>query len=199
MEINYEIRTIDNAKGMGGKQPFVSLDLQPSPSNNQIEDWIEQATTLTRADVRAVLTELRHIIEQSLIEGRRFHLNGIGYLSLSASSCINEEEEKKITGKNIFLRGINFLPERELLTAVRRNVTFHRSTMSSRSVIYTEKELWGKVAGYLSTNHYVTVRILREQFALSYYTAEKWLDAFVAEGRLVKEGTRHQPLYFMVR
>ncbi len=196
MEINYEIATINNAKGMGGTQPYVFLDLQPSLTRKQIEERIEQSTTLTRADIRGVLSELRYIIERSLMEGRRFHLDGIGYLSLSAGMSI-PEDNKKITGKNIYLRGINFLPERELLMAVRSNVRFHRSKMSSRSTIYKEEELWQKVETYLSANRYITVRIMHEHFGLTRYAASKWLSAFVAEGRLVKDGTRHEAVYFL--
>jgi predicted histone-like DNA-binding protein len=195
MEINYEIGTINNVSGEGGKHQFVSLDLQPALTNKQLEKRIEQSTTLTRADIRAVLSELRYIIEQSLIAGRRFHLDGIGYLSLSAGMYL-PEDNKKITGKNIFLRGINFLPERELLTAVRGNVTFRHSKTTSRSTIYKEEELWQKVEVYLSENRYITVRNMREQFGLTYYTATKWLSTFVAEGRLVKDGTRHEAMYF---
>ena len=202
MEINYEIATINNAKGMGGTQPYVFLDLQPSLTKKQIEERIEQSTTLTRADIRGVLSELRYIIEQSLKEGRRFHLDGIGYLSLSAGMSFannnveDNVDDKKLTGKNIYLRGINFLPERELLTAVRSNVVFRRSKTTSRSTIYKEEELWQKVEAYLSGNRYITVRNMHEHFGLTRYAASKWLSAFVAEGRLVKDGTRHEAMYF---
>ena len=163
----------------------------------QLEERIEQATTLTQADIRGVLSELRYIIEQSLIAGRRFHLDGIGYLSLSAGMSL-PVGDGKITGKNIYLRGINFLPERELLTAVRSNVKFRQSKTTSRSTIYEEEELWQKVEACLSTNRYVTVRIMREHFTLSRYVATKWLSTFVAEGRLVKDGTSRHAMYFRV-
>lgn len=144
MEINYEIGTINNVNGEGDKHLYVALDLQPALTTKQLEERIEQATTLTQADIRGVLSELRYIIEQSLIAGRRFHLDGIGYLSLSAGMSL-PVGDGKITGKNIYLRGINFLPERELLTAVRSNVKFRQSKTTSRSTIYEEEELWQKV------------------------------------------------------
>lgn len=39
---------------------------------------------------------------------------------------------------------------------------------------------------------------MRSEFELSDYKAKQWLDRFVESGKLTKEGTRHQPLYFLV-
>ena len=49
----------------------------------------------------------------------------------------------------------------------------------------------------LSTQHYLTCRIMRTEFGLSDRKARQWLARFVQQGRLKKEGTPHQPLYFL--
>lgn len=88
MEINYEEQNIENAQGSGKPQRFVRLRHRRALTVEEIENRIEQSTTLTRADVRGVLAELRRVIVDSLCEGRRFHLQGIGYLLIAlCRSC----------------------------------------------------------------------------------------------------------------
>lgn len=196
MEIKYEIDKIKNAKGEGETHLFVRLKLQPGRTEKELIQEIEHSCSLSGADVRAVLSELQHIIAEDLSSKGRFHLHNIGYLSVSAGLNSVNESEKKITGKDIFLRGINFQPEKELLDTVRNNVTFHHSKTSSKSVQYTEDVLWQNVEAYLDAHRYLTVSIMCSEFGLSRTMASKWLSVFVAGGRLVKEGTPRRPLYF---
>ena len=197
MELEYELKTIENAKGEGYGQRYVSLQ-QAEPLNaGQVEQEIESATSLTAADVRGVLTVLRDMIVRDLSQGRRVHLDGIGYLSLSAGLALAGDDDRKVTGKDIYLRGVNFRPEDKLVSTIRGNVSFRCSKRSSKSAAYTSDELWGKVKAYLSTHRFITVNVMREQFALSRRKASEGLTAMVAAGRLVKEGTPRHPVYFL--
>lgn len=197
MEINYEEQNIENAQGSGKPQRFVRLRHRKALTVEEIENRIEQSTTLTRADVRGVLAELRRVIVDSLCGGRRFHLQGIGYLSLSAGLALPEErKEATVTGKDIYLRGINFLPEEKLLNTIKKQVSFHKSDCLSKSITYTAEELWPKVESYLSSHQYLTTRIMREEFVLGKNKALEWLTKWVEDGHLTKQGTHHLPIYF---
>lgn len=143
------------------------------------------------------MAELSAIAVRELSQGNRFYLPGIGYLSLSVGVPPSQKTNGKLTGKDICLRGINFRPEMTLLRKVRRQVSFVKSGFSTLSASYTAEELWKKVEVYLTAHRYTTRRILCMECGLSDYKAKKWLDMFVNEGKLAKDGTRHQPLYFL--
>lgn len=130
--------------------------------------------------------------------GRRFYIPEIGYFSMSASLEMPEENpDKKITGKEVRITGINFRPEAKLMEEVQRNVHFVRSRYSNQSTKYSEEKLLAKIKEYLQENRYITTRIMRIHFGLTPYMAQKWLNHFCEKGIMEKEGTQHAPIYFL--
>lgn len=198
MAIRYEVHKIDNASGSGKERKYIQLREEPSMTSKELERQIEESCTVNAADVRAVLAQLRHFIGRELSAGRRFHLPEIGYLSLSIG-CTPAKERGggKITAKDISVRGINFRPESQLLDEIKQNARFKKDDRTTISKQYTDGELWAKVAEHITENGYITCRIMSLEFGLSAYMAKKWLAKFVEDGRLVKRGNRHQPLYFL--
>lgn len=198
MSVKYEIHTIENAQGTGRERQYVQLRNGETKGADQLERQIEAACSMTRGDVKAVMVELRRYAVQELTAGNHFHLPEIGYLSLSAGIPAEAERgDKRVTGNDIYLRGINFRPEAGFLREVKSGVRFQKSTRSTRSKAYTEDELWAKTEAYLAQNRYLTRRDMQLNFGLSYHKAALWLARFTAEGRLVKDGTPHRPLYFL--
>lgn len=197
MPIKYEVRHIENAMGSGQERPFVRLQQGPAMSAEQLEATIEASSTVTKADVKAVMSELCHYAKRELIAGNRFYLPEIGYLSLSVGNTPAEDlPNGKITGKDIYVKNVDFRPEAKFLSEIKRGVSFEKANDVFRSVSYTAEDLWQKVADYLAANRYITRRIMSIHFGLSKYKAAQWLARFTAEGHLKKEGTAHQPIYF---
>lgn len=198
MELKYEIHTIKNSQGTGEDRQYVKVTQHKPITDKDIEAAIQNRCSLTKGDVAAVLSELHDICVREISMGRRFHLPGIGYFSLSASLKTPEENpDKKITGKEVRVTGINFRPEARLMDEIQHDIHFVRSSHSSRSMEYTEEHLLARIRKYLQTNHYITVSIMRSQFGLSQYAAQKWLTLFCGKGVMVKEGTPHSPIYFL--
>lgn len=196
MELKYEVFTISNVDGKGGTHEYIKVQDHPAMSEDELARSIEQRCTLTKGDVKAVLTTLHDYAIRELSEGNRFYVPGIGYLSLSVEHVKDEENpEKKINGKDIRVRGINFRPERELLDEVAQRVTFVRARYTSRSRKYTEEHMWQLVSDYLQENEYITSRTMESHFLLTKYTAHKWLKLFVEKGLLEKHGNAQSPFY----
>lgn len=84
MQLKYDLYTINNAMGSGKSRQYVRLILREPLTARELETAIEKRCSLTKGDVAAVLTELRDLCVQAFIEGRRFYIPEIGYLSLSA-------------------------------------------------------------------------------------------------------------------
>lgn len=198
MEIKYEIHSIENSQGTGERRVFVQLRNQKAMTADELANEIMNACTVTPSDIKAVMSEICHVAIGELSSGRRFYLPEIGYLSLAVGNTPPAKKVNgKITGKDIYLKNINFRPERKFLNKVRKNVSFVKSDYTTLSAQYTDDELWAKVSEYVSAHRYITRSGMRSEFGLSDYKAKQWLERFVEDGRLTKEGTRHQPLYFL--
>lgn len=196
MELKYDVYTIQNAEGTGEERRYVRLQQQDPKSGNELARSIEECCTLTDSDVKAMFAVLHDYAVQEMSEGRRFCVPGLGYFSLSVElEQDSEQPDKKIRGNDIRLRGITFRPEQQLLREIGRRVSFVRSKYTSQSVKYTEEELWGKVTEYFKTTRLLTSRAMQKEFGLTQYSAQKWLNLFVAKGLLTKDGTRHSPVY----
>lgn len=198
MDLKYDIYTIRNSQGSGESRTYVRLVQYEPMSEKALREKIQNRCSLTKGDVAAVLAELHDIALEEFAQGRRFYIPEIGYFSLSASLEMPEDNpDKKITGKEVRISGINFRPEARLLKEVQRNAHFVRSRYSSQSTQYTEEKLQAKLQAYLQDNRYITCRIMRTVFGLTHYAAQKWLKHFCEQGILVKEGTSHAPIYFL--
>lgn len=195
--IKYEVHNIHNAVGTGKDRPYIQLRFGKALSEEELTDRIEKSCSATKSDVMAVMSELRHVIIEELSYGNRVYLPEIGYLELSVSNIPpSKKVDDKITGKDIFLKGLNFEPEKSIIKELAKKVCFEKSDYTTLSANYTEKELWSKIELYLSENRYITCNRMVSEFGLSKYIARKWLAKFVTDGKLIKEGTQHQPIYF---
>ncbi len=198
MNIHYDIHSLKNSQGTDEERKFVVLQQQPPIKDTEMEMQIQEACSLTSGDIRAVMAEIRSLLVRELSSGARFHLPGIGWLSLAAG--LDKEANNPdhvITGKDVYLRGIQFKPEGNLFKEVAQNINFVRGKYTSRSIEYTEETMWAKLSDYLSNNNFITCKAMREEFGLNRYKALQWLDLFIEQGKLVKDGTRHMAIYLL--
>lgn len=198
MEIKYEVHTIENVQGTGRERQYIRLRLHQQMSDADVEKDIQEATSLTTADVKAVMDAISKVALRELSIGNRFHLPGLGYLSLSVTNVPpSEKRDGRLTGHDIRLHGLNFRPEKQLMESLDRTVSFVRDDRSTRSARYSEQQLWTELEAYLKENRYITCTQMRHAFHLSEGTSRKWLTLFTADGRLKKGGPKNQALYFL--
>lgn len=198
MDLKYDIYTITNAEGSGEERKYVRLKQHEAMTASELEATIQQRCTLTKGDVAAVFSELHDIVVSEFSMGRRVYVPQLGYFSLAVNLEMPEDNpDKKITGKEVRLRGINFRPEAGLLREIERNIHFVRSEYTGRSNSFTEKKLWTVLQQFFQENRYLTISLMRMKFGLSRHMAQKWIDHFIAKGLLVKDGTPRSPIYFL--
>ena len=198
MDLKYDVYTITNAEGSGEERKYVRLKQHEAMTASELEATIQQRCTLTKGDVAAVFTELHDIVVSEFSMGRRVYVPKLGYFSLAVNLEVPEDNpDKKITGKEVRLRGINFRPEAGLLQEIDRNVHFIRSEYTGRSNVFTEKKLWTVLKEFFQENRYLTISLMRMKFGLSRHMAQKWIDHFIDKGLLVKDGSPRSPIYFL--
>ena len=198
MDLKYDVYTITNAEGSGEERKYVRLKQHEAMTASELEATIQQRCTLTKGDVAAVFTELHDIVVSEFSMGRRVYVPKLGYFSLAVNLEVPEDNpDKKFTGKEVRLRGINFRPEAGLLQEIDRNVHFIRSEYTGRSNVFTEKKLWTVLQEFFQENRYLTISLMRMKFGLSRHMAQKWIDHFIDKGLLVKDGSPRSPIYFL--
>ena len=198
MDLKYDVYTITNAEGSGEERKYVRLKQHEAMTASELEATIQQRCTLTKGDVAAVFTELHDIVVSEFSMGRRVYVPKLGYFSLAVNLEVPEDNpDKKITGKEVSLRGINFRPEAGLLQEIDRDVPFIRSEYTGRSNVFTEKKLWTVLQEFFQENRYLTISLMRMKFGLSRHMAQKWIDHFIDKGLLVKDGSPRSPIYFL--
>lgn len=195
MSINYEIHTISNSQGSGAARHFARI-VEGSPmSAQQLEHLIQDNSTLKKGDIEATLSELREQMVRELSQGHRFYIPNVGYFSLSVKLDADGKAVEKVSGKDLHLHNINFRPEASLLQEVGSKVRFRRARLTSKSVVYEEKQLLSLLMDYLAANHFITCRTMQRQFRLRETAARKWLKRFVEQGVIRREGARNAPVY----
>lgn len=198
MDLKYDVYTITNAEGSGEERKYVRLKQHEAMTASELEATIQQRCTLTKGDVAAVFKELHDIVVSEFSMGRRVYVPELGYFSLAVNLEMPEDNpDKKITGKEVRLRGINFRPETGLLREIERNINFVRSEYTGRSNSFTEEKLWTVLQQFFQENRYLTISLMRMKFGLSRHMAQKWIDHFIDKGLLVKDGTPRSPIYFL--
>ena len=198
MNVNYDIYIINNASGQNKTRKYVQLKQADPMTETELQKTIQSHCSLTKGDVAAVLTELHDIVIREFAMGRRVYIPGLGYFSMSAEiDALNKNSEKKITGKEIRLRRINFRPEKGIMSELKRSVCFVRTKRSSKSNEYAENQILVRMEEYLRKNRFITCSIMRRMFGLTQYTAQKWLNLFVEKNVIQKDGTRRFPIYFL--
>ena len=198
MDLKYDVYTITNAEGSGEERKYVRLKQHEAMTASELEATIQQRCTLTKGDVAAVFTELHDIVVSEFSMGRRVYVPQLGYFFLFLYLEMPEDKpDKKVTGKELRLRGINFRPVGGLLREIEKRVHFVRSEYTGRSNIYTEEKLWTVLQDFFQENRYLTISLMRMKFGLSRHMAQKWIDHFIAKGLLVKDGTPRSPIYFL--
>lgn len=198
MNVNYDIYIINNASGQNKTRKYVQLKQADPMTETELQKTIQSHCSLTKGDVAAVLTELHDIVIREFAMGRRVYIPGLGYFSMSAEiDALNKNSGKKITGKEIRLRRINFRPEKGIMSELKRSVCFVRTKRSSKSNEYAENQIIVRMEEYLRKNRFITCSIMRRMFGLTQYTAQKWLNLFVEKNVIQKDGTRRFPIYFL--
>ena len=157
MELKYDIYMLNNAQGTGEKRQYVRIVQHEPMTEKQLQEKIQNRCSLTKGDVAAVLAELHDLMVEEFSLGRRFYIPEIGYFSMSASLEMPEENpDKKITGKEVRITGINFRPEGKLMEEVQRNVHFVRSRYSNQSTKYSEEKMLENIKEYLQKNNQIS-------------------------------------------
>ena len=145
--------------------------------------------TVTPADVAAVLISLSEVTAEYLREGKRVHIDGLGYLQVTLQCPAVQ---------SIRFKSVAFRPEVELKDSL-KTMTLERAKYKSHSRQLEPDRIDQLLASYFAEHEYMTRVAFQRLCGLTSSTASRRLHQFVEAGKLRDIGTRHQSLYVPVR
>lgn len=128
-EIRYDFfRTPSQANGQ--KNYHVRI-LKPQVLEfEDVKDSLNLFSSVTPGDVSAVVEGISTLLVSQLTSGRRVHINGIGYFSLSVSAPTIDDKQD-FDACDIQIKGINFKPDATLMKQMRKQeMHFRRNDVS---------------------------------------------------------------------
>lgn len=155
---------------------------------------IHERSTLRVSDIMATLEELKKEVANCLLEGKKVHVEGLGFfqVTLSCEEEIRDPKEKRV--HRVKLKAIKFKADRELKGEL-CGMEFHRSKYRPHSAALSEVEIDMFLTDYFAENQIITRKDFQYLCQMTQITAYRHIKRLIAEKKLQNKGTTHQPIY----
>lgn len=163
------------------------------------KDLIREATkysTVSRADWMAVVEGVIDCLSEQLSEGKRIHINGLGYFSINISST-ESENPKAMTRRTVQVAGVNFMPEKSFIKDIKSKVKFTRERYKSHTVSLSPAQIDRLLTEYFKDHRSITCAQFGKTCGMTRSTAYRRLAVLVQGDRpsLEQEGYKNSTVY----
>jgi len=173
------------------------IRLNGSTTTTELKRYIQEACSLTETDVVAVLDALSHYLGRELREGRRVHLDGIGYFypTLTCSDKVTVNTRRKST--YVELKDVSFRMDKGLRSeiGVIKVKPLKQRNLSQGKL--TAEEIDKRVVKFLETHDFITRSDLQSLCDMTRTTASRHILRLCNEGKLENRGVQRQPVYVL--
>lgn len=194
MAISYEFYETPNPKKDGKKSYHPRTVSWHKVTTEKLAQEIQYESSLTRADVKAVLTSLADKLANHLADGQKVHLEGIGYLSVSLQCDREIHNQEDMKRAPVMFKAVNFRADEELKKKLRR-AKMERSNIRQHSMPLTDEEIDAKLDEYFATHPIITRRQFQHLCLLRDSTAHRHIRRLLEEGKLRNVNTSRNPIY----
>lgn len=155
---------------------------------------IHDRCSLSPSDVISTLEELKYEVAQCLKEGKKVHIDGLGYLqiTLSCEEEIRDPKDKRV--HKVKLKAVKFKADKELKAEL-SDMEFHRSKYRPHSTGLSDIEIDMRLTEYFAENQIITRRRFQYLCEMTQITASRYIKKLITEKKLQNLGTTHQPIY----
>ncbi|MGL5958769.1 MAG: hypothetical protein ACRCZY_08965 [Phocaeicola sp.] len=193
MSIKFDFYAIPNPEDATQEITHVRSVMNPSLLPNEIIAQMEKGRTITKSDIKAVLTALACVMKSELLAGRSFYLEEIGLFGLSLKANPEREGEiEKIRSSQIAINTVNFRVEKSFLTELREEALFKMPLHKKHSPKMTHQKLIHLLANYFQEHEELTRKKFEEITCFTRITALRRLKSLEEAGIIVNVGNRQQ-------
>lgn len=194
MALKYEFYRNPNCATTNKKRYHARIVPNGRVSTDRLAKEIQKESSLTVADVKSVLIALADKMAEHLGDGRKVHLEGIGYFQVNLH-C--KEEVRTMHGarsENIEFKSVSFRADANLKKSLKKE-KIQRSKNKPHSMPITEKEIDAKLTEYFAQNPILTRRDFEFLCMQVKSTACRTLRKLVEAGKLKNVSTPRNPVY----
>lgn len=155
---------------------------------------IHSRSSLRVSDIKAVLTEIKDEVAQCLMEGKKVHVEGLGFFQVTLS-CVDEiRDPKDKRVHRVKLKGIKFKADKELKAEL-SGMEFHRSKYKPHSSGLSDIEIDMRLTEHFAEKPFISRKEFQYLCEMTQITAYRHIKRLIAENKLQNKGTTHQPIY----
>lgn len=154
---------------------------------------IHSATTFGKAEVEAMLMELSRCMGYHLREGRRVHLDGVGYFQITLQAT-EPVHSPTVHADKVKVKSVNFQADKDLKSSL-VGIHIHRSKYKPHSASLSEAEIDRKLTAYFSTHTVLTRSDMQSLCGFTHSMATRQIRRLKEQGQLKNIGKPTQPIY----
>lgn len=199
-KIKYDFyKNPDNKEGKLKSEYHIRVCGQQTISTKGIIELIHNASTLTPADINAVIFAFQDEIANQLAKGNIVKLEGLCNFNISLKSA-NGTCTGKENGKGIVVKSVNINPEKEFTERVKKLAAENgmEKVIARHSDTITDEKVDEILTNYFRTNKVITRQRLQDICSTTRYMAMQQIKRLTGSGKLVNVGFRNHPLYMPV-
>ena len=161
----------------------------------EISEILERRTTVTNADIAAVLAGIRSILVEELSRGNAINLDDICRLQVQLGTqngaCMGKEH-----GDQLVLKSIKAQSSKSLVDDVRKNLAPRERCHVSHSIDLSKTDLYKVMDAYFENHAYITRQNLQNHLGITRYKATNLLKHCVEQGLLSQPEGTYGALYY---
>lgn len=189
----YVMRRLADGMLSKGERLYPRLVMNNVKDLSVIADQIEKRTSFTKGDVLGVLTELVSVVKHVLADGDSVKIDGLGMLrpvlglvEKGQRREWTDAADRTTTTRNVRLKSVNFLSDKQMLSAVEREMTLtrigDREKDEPRKMESTLAERAAMARQYLAENGFMRVADYAQLTGLTRSSATVELRRLADEG-----------------
>lgn len=194
MAIQYDFYRNPDSAGTNKKRYHARVISGNRVSTDQLAKEIHQESSLTVADIKAVLIALGEKLANHLGQGSKVHIEGIGQFQVNLRCKEEVRTVHAIRSENIEFKSVSYRADNELKLHLKQQ-KIQRSRTKIHSQPLTEAEIDRKLTEYFSTHSTLTRRSFQFLCAQVKTTAIRLLRKLVENGKLKNIATQRNPVY----
>lgn len=157
---------------------------------------IQQATTLTTADILGTISALKTELVEELKSGNTVHLPGIGFFSLALKGDIHEDPKThRHHLRNVAVRKIRFRPDKDFHEALGKMIFENKTYKDGTSTLPIKSAVNAALKELFEESPIITVNDLRRRLNLSTTYAYQLTAQLEREKKIINIGSRYRKMY----
>ena len=157
---------------------------------------IQQATTLTTADILGTISALKTELAEELKSGNTVHLPGIGFFSLALKGDMYEDQKThRHHLRNVAVRKIRFRPDKDFHEALGKMDFENKTYKDGTSTLPIKSAVNAALKELFDESPIITVNDLRRRLNLSTTYAYQLTAQLEREKKIINIGSRYRKIY----